>query len=52
MVYHKLARILGVFNDLENKFKYAIDIFQVYLQAMENHPVVLSTVGVSNIHST
>ena len=27
MIYHKLARILGVFNEVEDKYKYAMDIF-------------------------
>jgi hypothetical protein len=52
MVYQKLARLLGIFCDAEDKFKLAMEIYSVFLQAMENHPSVLSTVGVANIHST
>ena len=52
MIYHKLARVLGIFSDVEDKFKHAMEIYTIFLQAMENHPSVLSTVGVALIHST
>jgi hypothetical protein len=52
MIYHKLARVLGIFVDVQDKFKHAMEIYSIFLQAMENHPSVLSTVGVAQIHST
>lgn len=52
MIYHKLARVLGIFSEVEDKFKHALGIYTIFLQAMENHPSVLSTVGVALIHST
>lgn len=52
MIYYKLARVLGIFCEVQDKFKHAMEIYTVFLQAMENHPSVLSTVGVALIHST
>ena len=52
MMYYKLARLLDIFSDVQDKFKLAMEVFLVFLQAMENHPAVLSTVGVALVHST
>jgi len=32
--------------------KLALEIFLVFIQAMESHPSVSSTVGIASIHST
>ena len=35
MIYHKLARVLGIFVDVQDKFKHAMEIYSIFLQAME-----------------
>ena len=54
-IHHKLSRLLGLFaelgavTDIENK---AVEIFTSFMQAMESHPAVLSTIGVALNHTT
>lgn len=54
-IHHKLSRLLGIFAelgtvaDIENK---AVEIFTSFMQAMECHPAVLSTIGVALNHTS
>lgn len=51
-VYYKLQRLLGMLKSTENQRleQRALDIYTCFLQSMESHPAVLSTVGVAANH--
>ncbi len=53
-LYYKLSRTLGVLDretDVVKLEKEGLNIYSVFLQAMESHPSVQSTVGVAQFHS-
>lgn len=54
-VAYKLFRVLGLYSGdqmtPERRQEVANEILTVFLQAMEHHPNILSTVGVGAMHS-